>query len=232
MKEKPTSNILIGLGFALVVTALYLVFAFVPTEKTMGVVQRIFYFHVPLAWVAFLSFFVVFIASILYLRKRNEWWDIIAYSSAEIGLLFTSLVLVTGSIWAKPIWGVWWTWDARLTTTLVLWLMYLAYFLVRSYATEESRGARFAAVVGIVGFIDVPIVALAIVLWRTQHPQPVIFEGGLSPAMLLTLLICLAAFTVLYAQLLTQRVWLRQAEAEVGKLKSALSQKEESLWKI
>ena len=232
MKEKLISNILIGLGFVLVVTALCLVFAFVPTEKTMGVVQRIFYFHVPLAWVAFLSFFVVFIASIFYLWKRNEWWDIIAYSSAEIGILFTSLVLITGSIWAKPIWGVWWTWDARLTTTLVLWLMYLAYFLVRSYATEESRGARFAAVAGIVGFIDVPIVALAIVLWRTQHPQPVIFEGGLSPAMLLTLLICLAAFTVLYAQLLTQRVWLRQAEAEVGKLKSALSQKEESLWKI
>jgi len=232
MKENLISNILIGLGFVLMVAALCLVFAFVPAEETMDVVQRIFYFHVPLAWVSFLSFFVVFIASILYLWKRNERWDIIAYSSAEIGILFTSLVLVTGSIWAKPIWGVWWTWDPRLTTTLVLWLMYLAYFLVRSYATEESRGARFAAVVGIVCFIDVPIVALAIILWRTQHPRPVIFEGGLSPAMLLTVLVCLTAFTVLYAQLLTQRVWLRQAETQVRKMKSALSQKEESLWKI
>ncbi len=214
-------NALLGFSFALMVAALYLVFIYVPTEENMGVVQRIFYFHVPLAWVAFLAFFVVFAGSILYLWKREDKWDILAYSSAEVGIVFTTLVLITGPIWAKPIWGVWWTWDARLTTTLVLWLIYLAYLMVRSFATEESRGARFAAVVGIVGFIDVPIVALAITLWRTQHPGPVIFEGGLAPSMLFTLLVCLAAFTVLYIHLLMHRISLRQLEVEIGKLRQS-----------
>lgn len=223
MKEKGVlrSNILLGLSFMLMVAALYLVFIYVPTEKTMGIVQRIFYFHVPLAWVAFLAFFVVFVGSILYLWKRESKWDILAYSSAEVGVVFTTLVLITGPIWAKPIWGAWWVWDARLTTTLVLWLIYLAYLMVRSFATEESRGARFAAVVGVVGFIDVPLVALSIGLWRTQHPGAVIFGGGLAPSMLLTLLVCLAAFTVLYIYLLMQRASLRQMEAEIRELRRA-----------
>src|SRR4030042_5901728 len=147
------SRILLGISFLLMVAALYLVFIYVPTEATMGVVQRIFYFHVPVAWVAFLAFFVVFVGSILYLWKRESKWDILAYSSAEVGIVFTTLVLITGPLWAKPTWGVWWVWDARLTTTLVLWLIYLAYLMVRSFALEESQGARFAAVVGIVGLI-------------------------------------------------------------------------------
>ncbi len=210
---------LLGLSFILFVGALYLVFIYVPTEKEMGTVQRVFYFHVPVAWVAFLAFFIVFLSSILYLWKRESKWDIIASSSAEVGVVFTTLVLITGSIWAKPIWGVWWTWDARLTTALVLWLIYIAYLLVRSYATDEQRGTRFAAVVGIVGFIDVPIVALAITLWGTQHPGPVIFQGGLAPPMLLTLLVSLAAFTTLYFLLLTQRVSMRNDEIEIKRLK-------------
>lgn len=165
------SDLLLGLSFLLMIAALYLVFIYVPTEATMGVVQRIFYFHVPVAWVAFLAFFVVFVGSILYLWKKENKWDILASSSAEVGIVFTTLVLITGPIWAKPTWGVWWVWDARLTTTLVLWLIYLAYMMVRSFALEQSQGARFSAVVGIIGFIDVPIVALAIVLSRTQHPR-------------------------------------------------------------
>lgn len=216
------NRILLAIGFALMMAALYMVFIYVPTEESMGVVQRIFYFHVPVAWISFLAFFVVFIASILYLWKREERWDIIARSSGEIGIVFTSLVLVTGPIWAKPAWGVWWTWDARLTTTLILWLIYVAYLLVRSFATEESRGARFAAVVGIVGFVDIPIAAVAIVLWRTQHPSPVIFEGGLTSSMLLTLMVCLAAFTVLYACLLVQTVSLKRAESEADQVRQAL----------
>ena len=221
MKEVriPRSDILLGLSFALMIAALYLVFIYVPTEASMGIVQKIFYFHVPLAWVAFLAFFVVFIASILYLWKREGKWDTLAHSSAEVGIVFTSLVLITGPIWAKPIWGAWWTWDARLTTTLVLFMIYLAYLMVRSLATEKSQGARFAAVVGIVGFLDVPIVALAIVLWRTQHPSAVIFQGGLAPSMLLTLLVCIAAFSALYILLLVQRVSLRELEVEIGRLK-------------
>jgi heme exporter protein C len=207
------------LSFVLMVGALYLVFIYVPTEQTMGIVQRIFYFHVPVAWVSFLAFFIVFIGSIMYLWKREDKWDTIACSSAEVGVVFTTLVLITGSIWAKPIWGVWWVWEPRLTTALVLWFIYVAYLLVRSYAAEESRGARFAAVVGIIGFVDVPIVALAITLWRTQHPGPLIFQGGLAPPMLFTLVICIIAFTVLYCLLLMSRVSLKNDEAEVNRLK-------------
>jgi len=202
--------------------ALFLVFVYVPTEESMGVVQRIFYFHVPVAWISFLAFFIVCIGSILYLRTREEKWDILARSSGEIGIVFTSLVLITGPIWAKPAWGVWWTWDARLTTTLILWLIYVAYLLVRSFAAEETRGARFAAVVGIVGFVDIPIAAIAIVLWRTQHPSPVIFEGGLTGAMLLTLMVCVAAFTVLYVLLLEQTIRGKRIEGEVDRAKQAL----------
>lgn len=210
---------LFALSLILLVAALYMVFIYVPTEETMGIVQRIFYFHVPVAWVAFLSFFIVFLGSIFYLWKRNDRWDIIASSSAEVGVVFTTLVLITGSIWAKPIWGVWWTWEPRLTTALVLWFIYIAYLMVRAYATERHQGARFAAVVGIVGFIDVPIVMLATTLWRTQHPGPVIFQGGLAPSMLATLMVSLAAFTSLYCLLLIQRVALKNDEIELERLK-------------
>lgn len=193
----------------------------------MGVVQRIFYFHVPIAWVAFLAFFIVFLCSIAYLWKRNPKWDIIARSSAEVGIVFTTLVLVTGAIWAKSIWGVWWTWDARLTSSLVLWLIYISYLLVRSYTTEESRGARFAAVVGIVGFINVPIVALAVNLWRTQHPTTLIFEGGLTSSMLITLLVSIAAFTVLYVALTLQNISLRSLESEIKQVKHSKNEQGE-----
>jgi len=189
----------------------------------MGIVQRIFYFHVPVAWLAFLAFFIVFISSILYLWRRQNKWDVIAGSSAEVGIVFTTLGLITGSIWAKPVWGVWWTWDSRLTTALVLWFIYVAYLIVRSFVTDEQRGARFAAVVGIVGFIDVPIVALAITLWRTQHPGPVIFQGGLTLPMLLTLLVCLAAFTALYSLLLFQGISIKSDEIEIKRLKQLCS---------
>jgi len=209
------SRLLPVLTFLLFAASLFMVFIYVPTEETMGIVQRIFYFHVPVAWIAFLAFFIVFIGSIMYLWKRQIIWDTIASSSAEIGLVFATLVLITGSIWAKPIWGVWWVWEPRLTTSLVLWFIYAAYLLVRSYASEESRGARFSAVVGIIGFIDVPIVALAITMWRTQHPGPVIFGGGLATSMLITLLVCLVAFTTLYALLLIQRVSLKKRENEI-----------------
>ncbi len=211
-------NILLGLSLVLMVAALYLVFIYVPTEKEMGIVQRIFYLMVPLAWLSLLAFLIVFINSILYLIKRESKWDILARSSAEVGIVFTTLALITGSLWAKPIWGVWWTWEPRLTATLVLWLIYIAYLIVRSFAADEQRGARFAAVVGIIGFVDIPIIALATTLWRGIHPGAVIFQGGLAPPMLLTLLISIAAFTVLYFCLLGRRTELREAEAEIRKL--------------
>ncbi len=219
-KHALRSNVLSGLGLVLMLAALYMVFIYVPTEKHTGVVQRIFYFHVSIAWVSFLAFFITFIFSILYLWKRTMRWDAVAHASAEAGIIFTTLVLITGPIWAKPVWGIWWTWDARLTTSLVLWLIYVAYLLARSFATEPARGARFSAVIGIVGFIDVPIVFLTVNLWRTQHPTTLIFEGGLTPPMLMTLLVCITAFTVLYVLLLIQSTNLKSMEADVKYLKS------------
>ncbi len=216
------SRILLGVTTPLMLAALYMVFIYVPTDAETGIIQRIFYFHVPLAWVAFLAFLVVFMASIRYLWKRDKKWDFIASSSAEVGLVFTTLVLITGSIWARPTWGVWWVWDSRLTASLVLWLIYLAYFIVRSYIGEEERRARFAAVVGVIGFIDVPVVALAITLWRTQHPGPVIFESGLSGEMMATLMVAIAAFTALYFLLFTGRVSLKKDEDEAGRLKASI----------
>ena len=223
-KNALRNNLMVSVGFILMMAALYTVFIYVPTDKHTGVVQRIFYFHVPLAWVGFLAFFVVFVCSILYLWQRSAKWDTIAHASAEVGIVFTTLVLVTGSIWAKPVWGIWWTWDARLTGTLVLWFTYIAYLLVRNYAMEESQGARLCAVLGIVGFIDVPIVALAINLWRTQHPTAIIFEGGLAPSMLLTLLVCIFAFTVLYLLLVVQSVSLKNTKVELRQLKDSLTE--------
>ena len=216
--------ILLGLSFVLMVTALYLVFVYVPTEKQMGIVQRIFYLMVPLGWLALLSFLIVFIGSVLYLKSRKSRWDILAHSSAEAGIVFTTLALITGSIWAKPIWGKWWIWEEpRLTSTLILLFIYLAYFMARSFATKESRGAIFAAIVGIVGFIDIPIVVLATTLWRGNHPGLLIFQGGLAPPMLLTLLINIAAFTTLFVLILIQRISMKNSEIKIERLKKLRS---------
>lgn len=226
MKKRNTFkyNILLGLSFILMMVSLFLIFIWVPTEKEMGAIQRIFYFHVPLAWISFLAFFVVFAGSILYLWKRDAKWDTLAHSSAEIGVIFTTLVLVTGPLWAKPVWGTWWTWEARLTSTLVLWFTYVAYLLVRSYAGEESRGARFAAVLGIIGFTDVPVVYLSVNLWRTQHPPELVSDLGGS--MLLTLMVSLAAFNALYVLLMFHSVSIRNSVKRVMKLRQSIEERE------
>ncbi|MBI4180400.1 MAG: cytochrome c biogenesis protein CcsA [Chloroflexi bacterium] len=216
-------KILLWLTLVLMMIALYMVFVYVPTEKEMGIVQRIFYLMVPAGWLAMLSFTIVFLGSILYLVKRVDKWDIIARSSSELGIVFTTMALIVGPIWAKPIWGVWWDWGTpRLPATLILWFIYLAYFMVRSFAAEESRGARFAAVVGIVGFVDIPIIALSNTLWQReqfQHPGALVFQGGLDPKMTLTLMVSIFAFTALYCLLLLLRVSLRNAEIEIRDLK-------------
>jgi len=209
-------------GCLVMIAALYMIFVYVPTEANMGVVQRIFYFHVPLAWLAFVAFFIVFICSIFFLIKKDLKWDRVASSSAEVGVIFTTLFLASGSIWAKPIWGVWWTWEPRLTAALVLWIIYIAYLLIRLYVTNKEQRARFAAVVGIAGFVDVPIVALAITLWRTEHPSPVIFEGGLAPSMLYTLLVSIAAFSILFTILLLQKLANNTLESDINKLKEKI----------
>ncbi len=218
----PKSREVIGyLSLVFMLAAIYMVFIYAPPDKNLGDIQRIFYFHVSSAWIAFFAFFLVFVASILYLKSRSRRWDILAHSSAEIGVILTTLVLITGSIWARPIWYTWWTWDIRLTTTLVLWLIYVAYLMLRSYS-EGSRGARFAAVFAILGFLDVPIVFMSIRWWRTQHPGPVIGggeEAGLATPMLYTLFVSLAAFTLLFIYLLLLRTKLETIEDEIDHLK-------------
>ncbi|HLG51572.1 MAG TPA: cytochrome c biogenesis protein CcsA [Chloroflexota bacterium] len=210
--------VLAGALFITFVAALYTAFLWAPTEAVQGDVQRIFYFHVSLAWLAYLSFFVVFLASLLYLWRRADHWDILARCSAEVGVVFTTLVLITGSLWGRPIWGTWWTWDARLTTTLILWVIYVVYLMLRAYTTDRARGARFGAVLGIIGFADVPIVQMSVVWWRTLHPQPVIEEGGLPPSMLVTMLISLLAFTLFYIVVMRQRLRIELMRDEIERL--------------
>jgi heme exporter protein C len=198
----------LGTATALAILALlWAAFAYAPTEATQGDVQRIEYIHVPMAWVAYLAFFVVFAASILYLWRRDPRWDLLAATSAEIGTIFTTLVLVTGSLWGRPVWGTWWQWDARMTTTLILWFVYVAYLLLRSYTGLSEGGARAAAVLGIVGFIDVPINYLSVTWWRTLHPALQVQLGqtpDAPPAVVWTLMLGLLAFTLLYAFLMLQ----------------------------
>ncbi|HEX9016754.1 MAG TPA: cytochrome c biogenesis protein CcsA [Chloroflexota bacterium] len=206
-----------------IVVALYAAFLFAPTEATMGDVQRIFYFHVPSAWSAFLSFGVVFVASIQWLRTRNSWWDTVAVSSAEVGIVFCTVALISGSIWAKPIWGTWWDWDPRLTTTMILWLIYVSYMMLRTAVENPARRASLSAVVGIVGFIDVPIVFMSIRWWRTIHPVLLSASGfDMAPPMVLTLMVCLSAFTVLFFYLLRLRVGLEQQRDEVYRLRDQI----------
>ena len=211
-----------GASLVLMLAALYAALVYAPTERVQGNVQRIFYVHVPLAWVAYLAFFVVFVASIAYLKTRSGWWDALARSSAEVGLLFTTLVLVTGSLWARPIWGTWWSWDARLTTTLILWFIYVGYLMLRASVADEGRAARYSAVLGIIGFVDVPIIHQSVVWWRTLHPEPVVLASGgpaMPASMLATLAISLVAFTVLYAFLVRVRMLVEQLAADVRTLR-------------
>ena len=200
----------IASGLLLAVVA-YALFFLVPSLRVQGDAARIVYFHVPIAWVAFLAFGVVFVASLAYLFTRNERWDHLGRASAEVGVIFTTLTLITGAIWGYPIWGTWWSWDPKLTTTLILWFMYLAYLMVRSYA-EPPRGALYAAIIGIVGFFDVPFVYMSSVWWRTLHPTPVL--GPAAPTqstdIVPLLLLSLVAFTVLFVYLVRVRNEIEQ----------------------
>ena len=206
----------------LLTISLAAIFLYAPTERVQGDVQRIFYLHLPLAWIAYLAYFLVFVSSVLYLWKGAARWDLLARSAAEVGAVFTTLVLVTGSIWARPIWGTWWSWDARLTTTLMLWFIYVGYLMLRSYIVDERRGARYAAVLWIIGFVDVPIIHQSVTWWRTLHPEPIVVAPGgpnMPPSMVQTLALSLIALTCLFAWLLQQRYRLEWLRAEVRELR-------------
>jgi heme exporter protein C len=173
------------------------IFLFAPTDALQGPVQRIFYLHVSSAIAAYGCFGVVLIGGAIYLRNENATADRLARAGALVGLVFTTVTLVMGMLWAKPIWGTYWTWDARLTSTLVLWIIYAGYLLVRRLAEPGRQAARFAAVVGIFGFIDVPIVHFSVTWWRTVHPGPVIVNDALPPQMLLAFFVTMACTLVL-----------------------------------
>lgn len=194
---------------------------YAPEDANQGAAQRIFYIHVPSAWIGFLAFAVVFVASIAFLATGRRRWDDVASSSAEVGVIFTTAVLITGPLWGRPVWGVYWTWDPRLTSFLMLWLIYLSYIVLRGYVPEPIRRAKYSAVLGIVGFLDVPIVYLSARWWRSEHPTQFVVESGDLPMqMLVTLLVGIATFTFLYLYLLAVRIRVgrlraRAEEAEV-----------------
>ncbi len=203
--------------FFVVPIGLYFAFFYAPLEKIMGLIQKIFYFHVSSAWIGFFAFFITFIMSILYLITKKIIYDDIASASAEIGLIFCTIVIVTGPLWARPTWGVYWTWDPRLTSTLILWFIYVGYVMLRQFMEESQKRAQFSAALGIIGFINVPIVFLSIQWWEnTIHPNVVQKGGGgMHPDMFVAMQVCLFVFTVIYISLLIRRLRIIFLERQV-----------------
>jgi heme exporter protein C len=198
-------------------TAAYAAFFVAPTDAKQGLIYRILYLHVASAWTGLTAFFICFIANLLYVWRRQPRWDWLGVSAAETGLTFTTVVLVTGPIWAHPVWGIWWTWDARLTSTFVLWLLYVSYLLLRTLVEEPDRRALLSALFGIFAFIDVPLVFGSIRWWRTQHPQPIIMGepgSGLDPMMYKVLFFSWFAMLGLMTLLLSQRYRLEALRGE------------------
>src|SRR5256884_7474508 len=190
---------------ALMLVAGAAIFFFAPTDYLQGPVQRIFYLHVSSAIAAYGCFAVVLVGGIIYLRAENPVADRLARAAALVGLVFTTVTLVMGMIWAKPIWGTFWTWDARLTSTLVLWIIYAGYLMVRRLAEPGRQAARFAAVVGIFGFVDVPVVHFSVTWWRTVHPGPVVINDALPAQMLVAFLVTMACTLFLAAVMVAIR---------------------------
>lgn len=204
---------------AVSILAQWAVWYYAPVEQSMGVVQKIFYTHLPLAWWSFVSFFVVFAASVLYLARRREHHARLAGAAAELGVLFSGLALVTGMCWARPIWNVWWTWDPRLTTTLVMWFIYAAYLLLRASDIGGHRKNAVLAVLGVVAFLDVPLVFVSARYWRSIHPAVVGAQGGgMEPEMWLAAAINLVAVGLLWLALLLVRTRQLAAGAAVTAL--------------
>ncbi len=211
-------GIVAAVVLSLVGAAAYASFFIAPTERTMGLIQRIFYFHAASAWAGMTAFSVCFVANLLYVWRRQPKWDSLGVSAAEVGLAFITIVLITGPIWAKPVWGIYWTWDARLTSTLVLWLLYISYLLLRTLIEEPDRRALLSSLFGIFAFLDVPLVFGAIRWWRTQHPAPVIMGGpgsGLEPTMRAVFFFSVLALHALMVFLIVERYGLEKLRMEL-----------------
>jgi heme exporter protein C len=233
-EPKKADRLTIVLNWAAVVMmmgALAMVFLYAPRERTMGDVQRIFYFHLGAAWVGFFAFFVTMVSGVLHLWKGAERWDVVGNASAEVGTVFMTMAIVSGSLWARPVWNTWWTWDPRLTISAVQWLLYLAYFMLRTGIENLGQRARFASVYGIIAFITVPLSFLSIRFWRTIHPVVTGGEGSagatgsfnMADPMRHTLFFCLAAFSVLYFTLLRHRLRLAWAQERLARLRQRVS---------
>lgn len=222
---KQRKGILGGLAAIAVAVGLYWSLAVAPADAYQGEVQRIMYLHLPSILTAYLSYFLVFVGSGMYLWKREKRDDILAHSAAEIGVLFTALTIIEGSIWGKPTWGVWWTWDARLTLTAILLLIYVGYLMLRALIEDESRAATAGAVLGIIGFLDIPLIHMSVYWWRTLHQPPSILRPdkapweNVHPAMLTALVISFAGFLLLYFYLLSLRYRLGEMAQEVKALR-------------
>jgi heme exporter protein C len=216
-----TNRILLAVSTVCMVVLLGLVFMVLPEEKTQGFVQKIFYLHVPIAWVSFLAFGVTGYRGLRYLMTRDLAHDRTAAASAEIGVIFVSLALITGSLWGRPVWGIWWTWDLRLTTTFILWLLYISYLILRRAVGDRERRAMLSAVVGLLGFLDVPLVYAANRVKASQHPSPVVGGGedsGLATEFLVALLLGVFTMTVFYSLLLRLRTELSAIEDDIETL--------------
>jgi heme exporter protein C len=219
----------------LMLTALYMALIWTPDAANLispaeRYAQRIFYFHVPSAWIGFLAFIVAAVAAVLYLVTRQQKWDMWGLASVEIGLVFFTMVLISGSIWAKPTWNTWWTWESRLTISAISWLLYIGYLMLRGAIDNPERQARFSAVYALMAAISVPINFMAIRWWRTIHPAVVLptentgGQGGfgMSPNIRLTLFFCLFAFTVFYITLMYHRINLENLKQRVDTLKQQI----------
>ncbi len=207
------------LGIAAVVVLHWMVFFWVPTESSMGVIQRIFYIHLPAWWVTFMAFGMVALCSAVYLWLGDERLDMAALAAAEGGMLFATIGLLTGPLWARVAWGAWWVWEPRLTLALLLWFIYLGYFLVRRSTTNPEQGKRLAAVVGIIGVLDIPLIHISVSWLRSLHPEAVVMRPdgpNLDSAMLWTLMVGLLAFTLLFSSLFLARYAVERLERELA----------------
>lgn len=229
MNRKTLDMILYGILLIGMFVSIYLIFGYAPpainpTNNQPWYEQKIFYVHVSSAWTGFLAFFVVMVASIIFLRSENKTADLVAQVSAEIGVIFTTLTLITGPLWAKSFWGKYWDWsEPRLVTALILWFLYVGYLILRSSVGEDIRRARFAAVFGIIAFLDVPIVFLSVRWYRASHPPLLVFEpGGLDPKMKVAFFFTLFIFTIFYVVLLRLVLEIRKAKEELNQLKEVI----------
>ncbi len=215
-----TKSLLFGcLVFALFCLSGAMIFLYAPVEKTMGLVQKIFYIHLPLAITTSLSFFILFVCSLLYLWKGEEKWELRGYCAAEVGVVFCFLVLLTGSFWARPVWNTWWTWDPRLTSAFIMWIIYIVYIILRQMALEGQGSRKFASVYGIVGFVSVLITVAAPRLWRTIHPVVIDSkEIRLESAMLETLIVSMIGFLSFYFYIFFLRVSVEECKEEIDRL--------------